>query len=105
MDGLSELLQELNVIIVCLLSTAPLSCRIGDFVQKVLILRGKVNVELKQSLDNLIDILVDSDQVVFNEVSLTEFDPLFSLLFLTLKLIDVVDVMVWLRVVLRVFFG
>ena len=105
MDGLGKLLQELNVIIVRLLSTAPLSSRVSDFVQKIFVFRGKINVELKQSLDNLIDILIDSDQVVFNEVPLTELDPLFSLLFLTLQLVDVVDVMVWLRIVLRVFFG
>jgi len=56
---------------------------------------------LEESIDNLVDVLVDANQVIVNEVPLAQLDPLFALLFLALQLIDIVDVVILARALRR----
>ena len=55
---------------------------------------GEVNFELKESADDLFNILVDSDQIVFNQVTLAKVNPLFAFFFLARQLVNIVDVVV-----------
>ena len=93
LDGLRELLEELNVVVVLLLVLRFVVGLLVDVKQAVL-LRREIYLKLKQSVHNFVDILVYTDQVVLDEVSLTKLNPLFSLLFLSLHLVDVVNIMV-----------
>ena len=56
-------------------------------------LHGQVDVKLEQCIHYLIDILIDSDQIIVNQVPLSQLDPLLALFFLTLQLVYVEYVM------------
>ena len=80
------------MIVILELFLSSLTLRISQ-VFVVLKIR-KINVELQESVNYLVHVLIDSDEVVVNEVSLPQLDPLLPLLFLGLQLIDIVHIMI-----------
>ena len=100
LDGLGQLSQELDVIIVCLFTAPTLTSGLSQFSFPIFVW-GEVYIKLEKGFNNFIDILINSDQVILNEVSLAEFDPLLSFFFFTLELVDVIDIMVRLAAGIR----
>ena len=88
-----ELLEELDVVVVIPFLPGFVMGLLAAFQQAVL-LRREVNLKLEQGVHNFVDVLVDPDQVVLNEVTLSELNPLFAFLLLALKLVNVVDIVV-----------
>lgn len=70
LNGLSQLFQELDMIIFRILF-APLT----------VIRRRHVNLELQQWINNFINVLINPNKIIFNQMSLSDFNPFFPLFF------------------------
>lgn len=94
---LGKLFQELYMVIVIFMRLQLLlSC-----LTCAIVVWRKIYFKLEECIHYFIDVLVNTDEIILNQVSLTKLNPFFALFLLTLELIDVVNIVILLLALFR----